>query len=363
MVPAQLIGEAMSVYVIDALADERWPDLLRRHPRASVFHTQGWLKALRLTYGHKPLVLTTSSPNDLLKDGLVFCEVKSWITGRRLVSLPFSDHCDVLADSVLDSTELLAHLEKVLGPGNSYAEIRPVNDEELQPPPGWSRVERLYIHTLSLVLPLDELFRNLHKNCIQRKIRRAEREQLEYHSGRSNHLVMQFYKLLLRTRIRHRLPPQPFEWFRNLMECMGEGLTIRLAAKDGRPVAALLTLSYKNTTTYKYGCCDERFNSLGGMPYLLWKTIEEAKNQGSTCLDLGRSKESNPGLVTFKDRLGAERKTLTYWHSSAVASKRIHPAWLTKVADRFVPQLPPAVLSLPIRLFSAAGRLVYRHMD
>ncbi len=41
-------------------------------------------------------VLTTCAPDAPLTDGVVFCEVDSWLTGRRLVSLPFSDHCEPL---------------------------------------------------------------------------------------------------------------------------------------------------------------------------------------------------------------------------------------------------------------------------
>ena len=40
-----------------------------------------------------PLIaFTTSRPNQELKNALVFAAVRSWLTGRRLVSLPFSDH-------------------------------------------------------------------------------------------------------------------------------------------------------------------------------------------------------------------------------------------------------------------------------
>ena len=37
-----------------------------------------------------------------LANGIVFCRVESRLTGRRLVSLPFSDHCDPLVDSIGD---------------------------------------------------------------------------------------------------------------------------------------------------------------------------------------------------------------------------------------------------------------------
>ena len=85
------------VFVLDPLTDSRWDDLLDRHPRASVFHSRGWLEALKRTYGYEPIVLTTTGQGPLA-NGLVLCRVRTWLS-RRLVSLPFSDHCDPLVDA------------------------------------------------------------------------------------------------------------------------------------------------------------------------------------------------------------------------------------------------------------------------
>ena len=57
-------------YEIDPCKDLRWPRFLERHPDASVFHTPGWLEALRRTYEYEPVVYTTSSPG------------REWTTGR-----------------------------------------------------------------------------------------------------------------------------------------------------------------------------------------------------------------------------------------------------------------------------------------
>src|SRR3954454_9332018 len=92
-------GLKMSVYEIDPLTDDRWPDLLERHSRASVFHTRSWLQTLRRTYNYEPVVYTTAAPETPLANGWVFCRIQSWLTGRRLVSLPFSDHCDSLVNN------------------------------------------------------------------------------------------------------------------------------------------------------------------------------------------------------------------------------------------------------------------------
>ena len=50
---------------LDPIRDPRWPELLNRHPGATVFHTPGWLEALRRTYGYEPGVLTTAEREEL----------------------------------------------------------------------------------------------------------------------------------------------------------------------------------------------------------------------------------------------------------------------------------------------------------
>src|SRR5215469_16265318 len=87
------------VYIIDPLQDIRWEQFLQVHHDACLFHSTAWLGALQRTYGYTPLVYTTSRPREPLRDGMVFCRVDSWLTGRRLVGLPFSDYCAPLIDS------------------------------------------------------------------------------------------------------------------------------------------------------------------------------------------------------------------------------------------------------------------------
>ena len=304
-------------------------------------------------------MFTTCRPSEPLTNGLVFCKVKSWITGRRLVSLPFSDHCDLLANSAAEQADLLAHVcECVARDGLAHAEIRPVTTRELAPLTSLNLqpADTFCLHRLSLDLPLGVLFHNLHKNCIQRKVGRAEREGLAYQSGRSELLLLKFYDLLVRTRRRHGLPPQPLLWFRNLIESMGNNMTIRLASKDHCPVAAVLTLSHKVTVTFKYGCSDERFHNLGGTPFLFWKTIQEAKYQGMQQLDLGRSGLNHPGLVAFKDRLGAVRTMLSYWrYPGARTSAAMRPLWPIQIVKGLCSWVPDPI-------FIATGRLLYRHI-
>jgi lipid II:glycine glycyltransferase (peptidoglycan interpeptide bridge formation enzyme) len=130
--------------------------------------------------------------------------------------------------------------------------------------------------------------------------------------GHDRELLNAFYALLVRTRRRHGLPPQPLEWFEAILSCLKQRVTIRVAYKGTVPVAAVVTLTHRGTVTYKYGASDERWHNLGGMQLLLWKTIEDASAGGFTELDMGRSAIDQTGLVAFKDHWGTIRETLTY---------------------------------------------------
>jgi CelD/BcsL family acetyltransferase involved in cellulose biosynthesis len=343
------------MYTFDPLSDQRWDNLVASHPRASAFHQTGWLRALASTYGYRPLVLTSTPPGQRLQSGIVFCEVQSWLTGSRLVSLPFSDHCEPLLDVADESPEMLEWMRTERAQRNwKYIELRPTS---WMPSPGSALTasQSYWIHNLDLTPPLDNIFGHLHKNSIQRRIAKAEREQLAYEAGSSEALVDDFYRLLLITRRRHRLLPQPRAWFDNLIRHLGQSVQIRVASHEGVPIAALLALRHRATVVYKYGCSDERFHHLAAMPFLFWKMIVENKATGAEEVDLGRTDLENQGLITFKDRFGTVRKELKYFRYPETFSANGGMVSHLSGGRRAFSLLPDALLRW-------AGRVAYRHI-
>jgi len=343
----------------DPIGDPQWAAILERHPSASVFHTPGWLNALRRTYGYQPLVVT-ASPGATLDSGVVVCRVNSWLT-RRLVSVPFADHCDPLVSSAGDFSEMFTFLKShARGLSANSIELRPTlaatplvesatGSGELQPDANY------YLHRLDLRADGTELFRKFHHSSTQRAIRRAEREQLTYENGTSIQLLASFYRLLRMARRRHGLPPQPIAWFRNLIACLGERVMIHVASKNGQPIASIMTLSFKQTMVYKYGGSDAAHHRLGGMPFLFWRAIQDAKLRGFTQLDLGRSDLDQPGLIAFKNHLGAAQSLLTYYRYPARKSEKITTHWMSHAVRRIFAHLPDPALD-------AAGRILYKHL-
>ena len=344
----------MGVYEIDPVLDPRWNELVQRHAHGSVFHSSSWLEALRSTYGYDPVVISTCAPNDKLTNGLVFCRIRSWLTGSRFVSLPFSDHCEPLVNSTDELDHLLLSIRHRVDDGSwKYIEIRPVSYRP-NSNTGFGQSLSYEFHRLDLRRSKQELFHNFHKNCVQRTIRRAEREELKYEEGNSEALLQKFYKLLVITRRRQYLPPQPLAWFRALVAAFGDSLKIRVASKGDLPLASILTLSHKRSMMYKYGCSDASFNKFGGTALLLWKTIQEAKDKGFEELDMGRSATDNLGLISFKGRWGAAGTLLSYWRYPHQPSVR-PSAWQRSLARR-------AVLATPDLVLKGVGTVLYRHI-
>ena len=100
--------------------------------------------------------------------------------GYRMVSMPFSDHCQPLVETYDTLRIVLSSLAEQMNRENwKYIELRPMvffpSDLAM---PRLSTGEEFYFHRLDLQPNLQTIFHNFHKSCVQRKIQRGERENL-----------------------------------------------------------------------------------------------------------------------------------------------------------------------------------------
>jgi lipid II:glycine glycyltransferase (peptidoglycan interpeptide bridge formation enzyme) len=351
-------GGVTELYQVDPIRDTRWSEFLQKHPRASVFHTPAWLEALRRTYGYEPIGYTSSPPGQEMRNGLVFCRINSWLMGRRLVSLPFSDHCEPLFNSADELEFFVKSLQAEVKSQNwNYLEVRPLNGifDLIGQASGFRPARRYHLHSIDLRPDLDQIRRGFDKDSVVRRIRRAERAGLIEKCGKSEDLLKDFYSLLVLTRARHHLPPQPYEWFQNLIDCFGDALEMRLVYKGETAVAAILTLRFRDIVFYKYGCSDERYKNLAGMSLLLWRAIKEGKSTGAQEFGLGRSDDDDAGLITFKNHWTQNVTSLVYWRYPGTASLETREGWRVSMVKRVFAVMPK-------RMLAATGRLIYRHI-
>ena len=102
-----------------------WSASLEQQKKASFYYDQAWLDLITKLYGYTVIPLTTTNAAGQVTGFLPLCSMQSPLIGKRLVSLPFSDHCPLLAEDehsaneLIDQAILLAQKQKV-----RYLELR-----------------------------------------------------------------------------------------------------------------------------------------------------------------------------------------------------------------------------------------------
>ena len=93
----------------------------------------------------------------------------------------------------------------------------------------------------------------------RRALRKAAQNGVTVRVSDSWQAMELFYRLHLRTRQRHGVPPQPRSFFRNIQsEILAEGHGfVVIAEHGGRPVAAAVFLHFGTTGLYKFGASDQ----------------------------------------------------------------------------------------------------------
>ncbi len=235
-----------------------------------------------------------------------------------------------------------------------YFEIRGVKAFEGSAAPALA----FYGHTLDLRSGPEELLTRL-KSSARRALRKAERSRLSVRVDRSRETMAEFYRLHVRTRRRHGLPPQPVSFFLNIHdEVIKPGLgCIVTASNESRPIAAAVFFQFAKKAVYKFGASDERFHELRANNMVIWEGIRFLAGNGAETLNFGRTSLNNDGLRRFKLTWGTKEQTIEYLKFDTVAGK-----WVT--GRDGVSGFHEAIFGrLPSALNRLAGAIIYPHLD
>ena len=97
----------MSLLIINPIDFPHWNESLRSLPGHTFFHTSSWADVLHRSYGYKPVYFTIWE-GDTLSALLPCMDIDSVLTGKRGVSLPFTDYCEPLVSDSGQFEELFA---------------------------------------------------------------------------------------------------------------------------------------------------------------------------------------------------------------------------------------------------------------
>jgi CelD/BcsL family acetyltransferase involved in cellulose biosynthesis len=326
-------------------------DYIKVHPQATAFHHPAWVTLISECYGFRPFIIVTEDDEGKISAGLPMMEVKSIVTGKRWVALPFTDYCSPLSND----PESLNRLVNGLVALHKHCGMPRIEVRWGLPAHAAIRSQTtFYLHTLGLGSDPQRVLKGF-KRTHRQNIGTAEERGVHIEWGTEPEHLRRFYEMQLETRRRKGVPVQPWKFFDLLgKQILAQGLGfVLLAYKDGQCLAGGLFLHWQQTLTYKYAAsCSEgqecRPNNL-----LSWTAMRWGCENGYSVFDLGRTELENEGLRRFKNGWGAEECPLSYSTLSATAPEAAHIRLMSMVGA-VIQKGPPWVCRL-------TGELAYRH--
>jgi lipid II:glycine glycyltransferase (peptidoglycan interpeptide bridge formation enzyme) len=328
-------------------------DQLVRDAQGSIFLTSNWAAVLAESYRYTPRYFAEIR-NSRLELLLPFMEVNSILTGKRGVSLPFTDFCDPVLPENGRYEDLMAFVTKYgKKSGWKFLEMRSGKMFPSELPPS----SFYYTHTLDLSQPEEEIFQGL-RDSTGRNIKKAAKEGVHVTLDTSPDSLKEFYRLNCSTRKDHGLPPQPFFFFKKIHEhILSKGLGhIILASYKERRIAGAIFFHFGDLAVYKYGASDRDDQHLRANNLVMWEAIRWYRKNGYHRLSFGRTEPQNDGLLQFKRGWGAKEETMHYYHYNCKEDK------LIRKDDRITDIHNKIFRFLPIPILRLTGNLVYRHM-
>lgn len=296
------------IAIIDPLGDERWDQFVQNHPFGWICHLGEWKRLLENSYSHMKGYYIILVDNYLIKAALPIYMVKSWIMGKRLVSVPYATIFDPLISNTGEMSKLFdAAMKLSIRLQTESIEIRSFLSSTL------IKNERLGLynfykhHFLALDNSLEQIKKSFDRTCVQQRINRALESNLNFKYVERESDLMGFYQIYLRTRKRLSLPPQPYKFIKMLWTLFSPSKKIKilLAEKRHEIIAGLILLLFKGRVSIEYAVSDERFKNSSPIHFLFWEAIQNAYNEGFQVIDFGRTSPLNIGLMNFKKRWGA----------------------------------------------------------
>ncbi|MBR5782652.1 MAG: peptidoglycan bridge formation glycyltransferase FemA/FemB family protein [Clostridia bacterium] len=173
-------------------------------------------------------------------------------------------------------------------------------------------IQPRYVFRLYLEGRSDEEILMTFTQSHRRKVRLATRRGVTVKVADASALH-DFYTIMLETGIRDNFVIRTEEYFRRLMECLGDAARLYMAYNaEGEAIAGTLAIGYGNKVWYLYGASSNSHRDLMPNYLLQYSMIQWAVERGADVYDFrgvsGDLSEDNPlyGLYRFKKDFNGE---------------------------------------------------------
>lgn len=286
-------------------SEAQWDAFVERCPEATFFHRSAWREVIESVFGHRTHFLCAEQAGHIVGI-LPLAQVKSWLFGHSLQSLPFcvyggSAVTEPLASPVLHN----AARELAEQMGASHLELRHRNARQAE----WPRNDDLYVtfrKELSAEVEANML-------AIPRKQRAMVRKGIKNGLvGVIDTDVDRFFALYADNVHRHGTPALPKRYFATLKRVFGDDCEILVVTEaGGRPISGVLSFYFRDEVLPYYAGDDLAARDLAGNDFKYWDLMRRACERKIRVFDYGRSKRGT-GSFDFKKNWGFEATPLVY---------------------------------------------------
>lgn len=333
-------------------SDPLWSSYISSNPHANIFHHPAWSGVIASCYGYRPFVLVTTGGSGQISGGIPLMEVNSPLTGKRWVSLPFTDYCNPL----YDHDEALQTMVRWLVNERVQKHLKQV---EIRWGLAWGEGVVQDIRLIRQTVPLDpdpEIVSARFERVHKQNARAASKRGVTLVWGHERQHMDLFYELQVETRQRLGAPVQPHRYFQTLASRLFELqlASVLLAYKEDECIAGLVLLHWGNTVIAKYAASKNDQWNLRPNNLLFWNGIRWSCENGYSVFDMGRTEIENQGLHRYKKGWGAEEEPLAY--STIGAGKSIS-------SNNDIQRLMSYVIRhTPDTVCRVMGELLYKHV-
>jgi len=333
-----------------------WDEFVANQRYSSVYHLSKWENLIRESYNHSSYYLAAMReiPDDIdtLTDrknesnrydidrsknsnGIIgvlpLIQMKHWLFGNSLVSMPFFDSGGILSNdssvekAILDRILVLAENLKVnsielrhMRPlvsltGENLSNSKMVKHQvKYQPAGEW--ICSLSTQKSRMVLELPDsadLLMKSFKSKLRSQIRKPMKEGLNVKIG-GNELFADFYNVFAENMRDLGSPVHSRKFIRQVLTRFKDTSKIFIVYKNKEATACSLVIGHKNTLANPWASSLRKYSRLSPNMLLYWSMLEYACDRGFNFFDFGRS-TPDEGTYKFKEQWGAKPEPL-YWY-------------------------------------------------
>lgn len=283
---------------------KEWDCFVENHPEGSFFHLTGWKKVIQNIYRFKPHYISYKDPQGVTQGILPLFEINQ-ITGKKLVSVPFSTEGGILYNTEKAKKELIEKAKSIVEEKDlDYLELRQEKDIGTD-----LKSKDYYVH-MKIKLESDPklIWKNANKK-LRNAIRKARKLKLASDIGKK--YLPEFYDVFSSQMKELGTPVDKKLFFKEIIKQFPNNIDIIVSKLDSKVISSYFIIKYKNRYKLEWGASYKKYFGYNASHLTFWRTIEEACKQKYEIIDFGRS-IAGEGTYHFKKKFGAEPHQMHY---------------------------------------------------